>query len=470
MTTDTLDLPTIADPAPETAQPAGVPATVDLKKVDLQDVALAQFGDWRADVADARKNLSTLVLDLSIPARIAEAKSLRERVINAPRAQVRKVSKALKSRLTAVSKAVGAEEEAAVAAYDEAEKLITPQIEAADQRIEEERLEKQRAAELRIHNLKLAVDANLDPWMDRCDEDGMTAARVQAGMTALDGLAIPPELADVDGYWTERKSITRAYMERRRLALAQAELEAEQARLRAEAQRVAGIQQRIAEIQAAATGHDKASSVDLIEAGLIVDALTISEDVYQEFTALAQAAKAATLATLKALADAALAREEAEEEAADAQAAEAARQQEEEAARMRAQVPAANVATAAATEGKAEDPEPGTLEAAPVEALGVTAQHAQEGVADNPLQPQPAAPFTAGDGAAVCEAVDEAVAAVDDSTAPGVIATQPTATTDPRDEFVALVMTAFDCKFPTHPKPSQEWWARVRAAGEALTR
>ena len=38
------------------------------------------------------------------------------------------------------------------------------------------------------------------------------------------------------------------------------------------------LQARIAEIQAAATGHDKASSVDLIEAGLIVDALAISED------------------------------------------------------------------------------------------------------------------------------------------------------------------------------------------------
>lgn len=34
--------------------------------------------------------------------------------------------------------------------------------------------------------------------------------------------------------------------------------------------------------------------------------------------------------------------------------------------------------------------------------------------------------------------------------------------------FIALVMTAFDCKFPSHPKPSQEWWREVLAAGQAL--
>ena len=558
MTTDTLDLPPITDAVPEVAPPAGPATAVDLKKVDLQAVALAQFGDWRTDVAAARKNLGTLALDLSIPARIAEAKSLRERVINAPRAQVRKVSKALKSKLTAVSKAVGAEEEAAVAAYDETEKLITPQIEAAEQRIEDERLAKLRADEDRRKGLRDAVDAILAAWVARSQAEGMTSERLAAGIQAFKALKVPEELAEVDAHWFTAHASTLSMLDHTYLELRRREVEAEQAKVRAEQQRVAGIQARIAEIQAAATGHDRASSVDLIEAGLIVDALDVSEDVYQEFTALAQAAKAATLATLKALADAALAREEAEEEAAEAQAAEAARQQEEEAARMRAQVPAANVATAAATEGKAEDPEPGTLEAAPVETLGVTAQHAQEGVAENPLQPQPVAFVTAGDVAAVSEAVAEAPASTDDSTAPGVIilhtehqleeytaipagvlteaplirgelgkvdagfrivastpqpacefypaaaatisnppwqgddgpletseaearpwtpspfydtpAPAPAPVIDPRDVFVALVMTAFDCKFPSHPKPSQEWWARVRAAGEALTR
>lgn len=48
------------------------------------------------------------------------------------------------------------------------------------------------------------------------------------------------------------------------------------------------------------------------------------------------------------------------------------------------------------------------------------------------------------------------------------LAAVPTPAVDPRDEFVALVMGAFNCKFPSHPKPGPEWWRAVRAAGQAL--
>lgn len=48
------------------------------------------------------------------------------------------------------------------------------------------------------------------------------------------------------------------------------------------------------------------------------------------------------------------------------------------------------------------------------------------------------------------------------------VATVAVPAADPRDEFVALVMSAFNCKFPSQPKPSPEWWAKVRAAGQAL--
>lgn len=508
MTTDTLDLPTITEPA----EPAPSLPTNDLKKVDLQAVALAQFGDWRADVAAARKNLGTLALDLSIPARIAEAKTLRQRLIGGPRAEVRKVATALKSRLAAVSKAVGAEADTAVAAYDAAETLITPQIEAAEQRIEDERLRKEREEEQRIHGLKLAVDAKLDPWMDRCNAEGMTAARVEAGMAALGELPMPPELADVADYWAERLAATRMFMERRRLVLAAQELEAAQAQARAEQARVAGIQARIAEIQAAATGHERASAADLLEARTVVAALDVSEAQYQEFTLLAQAARAGTLAVLDKLHAEAVEREAAQQRADD----------ELLAALQAPPVPLCETTTP-----------------------GLTAPDAQEGVAHNPLQPEPAAassvgdlaadgagdgsqpaatpptpaaasvignpPFSAGNEftegqddqqvlkaePATADATDRSVPA-DASPRVGAMgagqaadaapagddapletseadarpyvapAAAPATATDPRDEFVALVMTAFNCKFPSHPKPSQEWWAKVRAAGQAL--
>lgn len=425
MTYDTLDLPPIADPV--TARPAPDLPSVDLKKIDLQTVALAQFGDWRADVAKARENLGTLALDLTIPARIAEAKTLRQRLIGTPRAEARKVAAALKSKLAAVSKAVGAEAEAAVAAYDDAETLITPQIDAAEKRIEDERIARERAEEQRIHNLKLAVDAKLDPWMDRCDADGMTAARVQAGMTALGELPMPPDLADVSAYWAERLSATRMHMERRRLFLAAQELEAAQAQARAEAQRVANIQARIAEIQAAATGHERASAADLLEARAAVAALDVSEAQYQEFTLLAQAAQAGTLAVLdKFHADAVLReaedRRQAEARAEDERIAALAKRRQEEAAAESARIAAAAIVgnppfSATDRAGSSEEQQPGAF--SPV---------AQEGVAENPVQPQPSlSTFLDGDAAAVRAAVDEAAATADDSTAPGVTS-EPTLT------------------------------------------
>ncbi len=436
MTTDTLDLPPITDTLP--AEP--VPAAQDRKAVDLQEVALAQFGNWRTDVAAARKNLSTLALDLSIPARIADAKTLRHRIINTPRAEVRKVATALKSKLTAVSKAVGAEMDAAVAAYDEAEALITPQIEAAEQRIENERIAREKAEADRLQALRDTVDTTLKGWADRCDAEGMTAHRVALGIAALGEASMPPALADVSAYWAERLTATRAHMERRKLALAAAELEAAQAKMRAEQERVAGIQRRIAEIQAAATGHDKASSADLAEARAIVAALDVSETVYQEYAPLAVATKAGTLLALDALHGAAVEREA----RAAAAAAEAQRLADEREKIALAEAEIAAAQRRAEVERVLAIPLPLTLGPWPDEDTQPGASPtpaSQEGVGENPLQPQPAvSTVDVGDVAAVSVAVDEVTASTNDSTAPSVIippAPEPTMTLGEFNTYIA---------------------------------
>jgi hypothetical protein len=107
-----------------------------------------------------------------------------------------------------------------------------------------------------------------------------------------------------------------------------AELAAAQAKLLAEQERVAGIQKRIREIQAAATGHEKASSADLTKAIVAVSALDVSEAQYAEFSELAHDSKLSTLMTLKALHYLAVGREEREaaERATEAERAEAERQ------------------------------------------------------------------------------------------------------------------------------------------------
>lgn len=149
--------PDIIDPAANDATGPAVPAepvatavavaaaaAVDHTKIDLTAVALAHFGDWRGEVKKVNANLSTLAVDLSTQAKVDEHKSLRWRLIGQPRADARKVAEALKKRLGATSKAVGTELDDIVKAWDKAEDLITPKIEAAEAKLAAEKAERAR--------------------------------------------------------------------------------------------------------------------------------------------------------------------------------------------------------------------------------------------------------------------------------------------------------------------------------------
>jgi hypothetical protein len=233
---ETLDLPileTAAPAAPRTEIAIATAAALDLTKIDLTDVALAQFGNWREKVKETATDISTMVLDLSNQSKINEAKSLRQRLCNAPRTDARQVSKDLKSKLSQVSKAIGAEETKIIAAYDEAEKPLTEQIDAAQKKLDDEKEAKRIAEEARLADLRATVDLVMAKWLNRAQAEGMTAERIGAGIAALQDLAMPEELADVTAYWTTTKTATVSAMERLQLEAARRE---EQARL--EAQRI----------------------------------------------------------------------------------------------------------------------------------------------------------------------------------------------------------------------------------------
>ncbi|MFM7024708.1 MAG: hypothetical protein ACKOWC_01420 [Limnohabitans sp.] len=311
------DFPTLladAEALPVVQEPTT--ALTDAAKIDLQTVALAKFGDWRPAVAKVRADLSALVLDLSNQARIAEAKSLRHRTINVPIADARAASKALKSKLTAVSKAVGAEEDAIVAAYTDAGRILTTQIDEAEAKIEAEKAEKarQEAERARIEaehiaGLRGQVDAIMGQWVERCNEPDMTSERIGKGIEALGAVQMPADLADVADYWSAQQSITTGRLvtlrdelarreESARLAAERAELDRQRAEQEAERNRIAGINHRVELIRAAAIGHDDASSATLGEAITAVQALAITEAVYGEFVLVAMDAKINTLAAL----------------------------------------------------------------------------------------------------------------------------------------------------------------------------
>lgn len=176
--------------APIEAEPKTDLQPLDLRKIDLTDVALAQYGDWRKDVAATKANLATLVLDLSTPTKIKEARTLRQRLIGDPLATVRKVAAGIKSKMAATSKAVGAELEQIEAAYTEADALILPKIEAREAELEAERVEKARIERERVENLQAGV-AKLRGYAERAI--GQPSEKIAQAVAALIAMEFPAD-------------------------------------------------------------------------------------------------------------------------------------------------------------------------------------------------------------------------------------------------------------------------------------
>lgn len=251
MSTDTLEFPTI-DTAPRAEVATVDAAAQDLAKIDLQAVALAGFNGARAAVATAKATLTGVVHDLSTPTKLADAKSLRNRLIKVPLAEARATSSALKSKLTAVSKAVGAELAAIEADFDEAEKLITPQIDAAQAKLDAEREAARLKEEARVQAHREAL-AKLAAPAEKAAGPDMTAERIATGIKLVEAIVIDraawEEFADQA---EEQKAVTLERM--RKLHTKALAAEAEALRLaeeRAEAARVAEAQRVEAERLAA---------------------------------------------------------------------------------------------------------------------------------------------------------------------------------------------------------------------------
>lgn len=234
MTQDTIEFPAIDAEAAEKTQIAITAAAgaLDLTKFNLADVALAQFGKWEDKAASTRKTLTGVVHDFSTQTKLDEGKSLRQRLINAPRTEARKVSKALKSELNTVSGKVGAKLAEIEAEYESLEQLITPQIELREAALEAERAEKVRieAARKDAHEANLAVLAG---YVEKAK--GLPSERIAAGIATVEAIVIDraawEEFADRA---EEQRSVT---IERLRALHAEV-LAAEVAAAEAEARRV----------------------------------------------------------------------------------------------------------------------------------------------------------------------------------------------------------------------------------------
>lgn len=186
--------------AAEAAAPQQTPAGTGtaVAKVDIKAVALSRFGQWRAGAAVlVAKYHKVLFADLDTTKGYNAARAALAEV-RAPRFAAQNVSKASKSELAAVSRAVGTEEAAVIAYLADTETAILEQIEAEDARretarIEAARIEAKRAAEAaRVdaerkakHEAGLAV---IRSYLAK--GAGLPSERLSKGVAILEGMVI----------------------------------------------------------------------------------------------------------------------------------------------------------------------------------------------------------------------------------------------------------------------------------------
>jgi len=163
---------------------------LDLRKLDLEAVALAQFGDWAKASTEAKKHLDSLALDMTTQAGVDAAISERQKHIKAPLAEARRVEKALKSKLTSVSKAVGLLLPKVEAAWESASKDFTARIDAAQEKLDAERAEQQRVEAERVKARQDGIAA-IRAWADHAI--GLPAERIAVGIEKLAAMTFPAE-------------------------------------------------------------------------------------------------------------------------------------------------------------------------------------------------------------------------------------------------------------------------------------
>lgn len=261
MTQETIDAETGEISVAQPAEPANV---------NLTEVALSRFGEWRIGAFALVQKYKDVVFDVATTKGMQAAVAARMEV-RAPRYAAQNVAKASKSELAAVSKAVGAEEAAIIKFLADTEEHIDRQIRAEEERkalakAEAERLaaEAVAAEERRVAALREGL-AVIDQYPVHAA--GKPAARIELGVKALQEMTFGEAQGEfLDEYQAARDSALATLLQmleqawaderaREKIAAQLAEIEAKE---RAMAERERRITAMEAEAKARMERHEAA--------------------------------------------------------------------------------------------------------------------------------------------------------------------------------------------------------------------
>lgn len=443
---ETLEFPEIRDAAPVRSDVA-IAATqaIDLAKLDLTDVALAQFGDWRGDVAKTRAKLTGVVWHPETPKGLAELRDVRHKMTRQPRYEGTRIAKALKSKLAQVSKAIGAEDDAQCKAWEELEAPLTKLIDEREAQIEAERAERERIESERKQRhadaiAKIASYATL--------AQGLPLDRVEGGLAYVRAIDVSAEVfEEFAERAAEQKQVT---IERLEKLIADIKAQAAAEAQRIEIERIAAAQRAEADRLAAERAELERQRAELEIERVRAAAARAEADALAEERRELEAAQRRAAAPAPAAGD-----DKAPTEPGAGKVDTPALEREATQLMTRPEEVGGQVDGCRAPEGQ------------PVLCSG---QHPQDHTS------QPASPSIAPATAAV--ETDEA----DDSGPSPVEAAAPPAEAHPSAapamshsdilaqalELTQYAAGAFAGRFPSHPKPGPDWWAGLRARIEHL--
>lgn len=454
-----LEFPSIVAPAePPVAQPSSVPATVSdksaLAKLDLTTVALAHFGDWQPAAKALKARFANIAWDVSNTKGLEDAKRARLEA-RQPRYDAQNTSKALKSVLAKVSKAVGQEEEAIAAAFEAIEQPIDKVIKDREAAIE---AEKQREQERKAKHA--ASIATIRGYATQARERDLSAERLAAGIEYVQGINVSAEAFEE---FADEASQAKDETLNTLGGLHANAVEAE--RVRAENERRKRVIDAIAQIQ-----QQLSDCVGKPSADIALQLSVMEQTVYNaELGTEVVAAHNGALLQLRSLFRDAVDREDMQRELAAARAAVTAPTPPE----PNAPAEEGNVPSPAAAGAYASS----EAEAAEVSPSGETgkAAHAEQRAAEPTIEQRPVE--LAG---AVPVTPDQFTASVVQAICPNyrpIDALPMNGAASPIDmelllgealELVRHAASAFDGKFPTQPKPSVEWWGQLRTQSARL--
>lgn len=240
------DFPAIeAPPLAVKPAPLAIAEPAPLLPVSIKDAVLAQFAEAEATVVALAEKYRRVAFDVTTTKGMNEAKAARLELREKGRFAVQRAEKSVKADVNDLKRVMADEVERIVAIVLPVEEAIDQQIKAEEDRKAAAKAERDRIEAERIAAHQAGI-AKIRGYLTRCQEPGMTSARIGTGILLLEPVTFGPEWQEFAEQAMTAKTETLAAMRE----LHAKAVDSEAAAIRAEVERIereAELERRAAE-------------------------------------------------------------------------------------------------------------------------------------------------------------------------------------------------------------------------------